>query len=225
MEEPTEISAATVPEQLDAKPPLRKGAPVIVALVAIVALIGIANLSSLVSGNKKAAPASALPMRPSAPNAAQVNSFETQQRLQAKRDAEDQLRQQELATAMQQLQAAQAAPGPEASGAPPMTPAQRAAIYGDSPNAPTQTSNVSQAQAEAKQKALSREKQQQDAINSGTIAIDFVHVGGGPPATNQPPAAVLGQREEAPVQMTGETATPSDITSGGIRPNSSQVTS
>ncbi len=49
---------------------------------------------------------------------------------------------------------AQGVPGPEAAGAPPMTAAQRAAIYGDSPNAPQQTSNVSQAQAEAKQKAL-----------------------------------------------------------------------
>ncbi len=66
MEESTHSPAATVPGQPEAKPPLRKGAPVIVALVAIVALIGIANLSSLVSGNKKAAPASALPMRPSA---------------------------------------------------------------------------------------------------------------------------------------------------------------
>ena len=33
-----------------------------------------------------------------------------------------------------------------------MTPAQRAAIYGESPNAPQHTSNVSEAQAEAKQK-------------------------------------------------------------------------
>jgi type IV secretory pathway VirB10-like protein len=225
MEEQTECSAATVPEQPEAKPPLRRGAPVIVALVAIVALIGIANLSSLVSGNKKVAPASALPMRPSAPNAAQVNSFETQQRLQAKRDAEDQQRQQELAAAMQQLQATQAAPGPEASGAPPMTPAQRAAIYGDSPNAPTQTSNASQAQAEAKQRAIAREKQQQDAINSDTVAIDFAHAGGASPASSQPPTVVLRQREEAPVKMTGETATPSDAASGEVRPSPSQVAS
>src|SRR6202453_4913827 len=105
MEEPAESSAAAGPEQPEAKPPLRKGTPVIVALVAIVALIGIANLSSLVSGNKKAPPASALPMRPSAPNAAQVKSFETQQQLQARRDAEDQQRQRELGAAMQQLQA------------------------------------------------------------------------------------------------------------------------
>jgi type IV secretion system protein VirB10 len=54
-----------------------------------------------------------------------------------------------------------------------MTAAQRDAIYGSSPNAPQRTSNVSQAQAEAKQKALAREKQKQDAVNSGTVAIDF----------------------------------------------------
>ena len=56
-----------------------------------------------------------------------------------------------------------------------MTAAQRDAIYGDSANAPKQTSNVSQAQAEAKQKALAREKQHQDALNSDTVAIDFAH--------------------------------------------------
>jgi type IV secretory pathway VirB10-like protein len=223
MEEPGQNTAATVPEQPEAKPPLRKGAPVIIALIAIVALIGIANLSSLVTGNKKAAPASALPMRPSAPNAAQVKSFETQQQLQARRDAEDQQRQRDLAAAMQQLQAAQAIPGPEASGAPPMTPAQRAAIYGDSPNAPGQTSNVSQVQAEAKQKALAREKQQQDAINSDTVAIDFARAGGAPRETNQPSAAVFSEREEAPNKVTAETATATDAASGGAKPNPSHV--
>lgn len=54
-----------------------------------------------------------------------------------------------------------------------MTAAQRDAIYGNSPNAPQRTSNMSQAQAEAKQKELAKEKQQQDAINSDTVAIDF----------------------------------------------------
>ena len=225
MEEPTQSPAATVPEQPEAKPPLRKGAPVIIALVAIVALIGIANLSSLVSGNKKAAPASALPMRPAAPNAEQVHSFETQQQLQAKRDAEERQHQQELAAAMQQLQAAEAVPGPEASGAPPMTAAQRAAIYGDSPNAPSQTSNVSQVQAEAKQKALAREKQQQDAINSDTVAIDFAHAGAPSTTINQPPTAVLGEREEVPVRATAETPTPADAASGGGKSNSAQATS
>ena len=57
---------------------------------------------------------------------------------------------------MQQLQASQDVPGPEAPGAPPMSAAQRSAMYGDSPNAPNRTSNVSQVQAEAKQKALEK---------------------------------------------------------------------
>ena len=166
---------ATVPEQPEAKPPLRKSMPVVIALVAIVAFIGIANLSSLLSGNKKATSASAMPMRPASPNAQQVTSFETQQRLQAQRDADERHHQQEMAAALQQLQTEQSVPGPESAGAPAMTAAQRDSIYGDSPNAPQRTSNVSEAQAEAKQKQLAKEKQQQDAINSDTLAVDFEH--------------------------------------------------
>src|SRR5580658_9642083 len=175
MSEPNLNSPATVPEQPEAKPPLRKSMPVVIALVAIIALIGIANISSLLRGNKKTAPAGTMPTRPSAPDARQVTDFETQQQLQARRDAEDRQRQQEQQAAMEQLQDAQDVPGPEAAGAPPMTAAQRAAIYGDNPNAPSRTSEMTQAQAEAKQKALAREKQQQDAINSDTVAIDFEH--------------------------------------------------
>lgn len=178
---------ATVPEQPEAKPPLKKSMPVVIALVAIVALIGIANVSSLLSGNKRSAPTSALPMRPAAPNAQQVSSFETQQQMQARRDAEERQHQQELAAAMKQLQADQSAPSSEAAGMQPMTAAQRDAIYGNNPNAPQRTSNISQAQAEAKQKALAKEKHQQDAINSDTVAIDFAHAGGAPtPATAVP---------------------------------------
>jgi type IV secretion system protein VirB10 len=173
MPEPNEKTPATVPDQPEAKPPLRKSMPVVIALVVILGLIGIANLSSLLSGNKKNAPTSAMPMRPAAPNAQQVNSFESQQQLQAQRDAEARQHQQELNVALQQLQQTEGTPGPEAAGAPPMTVAQRAAIYGDSPNAPQRTSNMSQAQAEAKQKELAKEKQQEDAINSDTVAIDF----------------------------------------------------
>jgi type IV secretion system protein VirB10 len=173
MPEANQNVPATVPEQPEAKPPLKKSMPVVIALVVIIGIIGIANLSSLLSGNKKSAPTSTMPMRPSAPNAQQVNSFESQQQLQAQRDAEARQHQQELAAALQQLQQTEGAPGPESAGAPPMTPAQRAAIYGDSPNAPQHTSNVAQAQAEAKQKQLAKEKQQQDAINSDTVAIDF----------------------------------------------------
>ncbi len=180
MTEPNENIHATVPEQPESKPPLKKSMPVVIALVVIIGLIGIANLSSLLSGNKKAAPASTMPMRPAAPDAQEVNSFKSQQELQAKRDADEQQHQQELAAAMQQLEATQGVPGPEAAGAPPMTAAQRATIYGDSPNAPQRTSNMSEAQAEAKQKELAREKQQQDAINSDTVAIEFEHTAPNP---------------------------------------------
>jgi type IV secretion system protein VirB10 len=166
---------ATVPEQPESKPPLRKSMPVVVVLIVIVALIGIANISSLVSGNKRSAPRSALTMSPTTPNAQQVTSFQTQQQAQARRDAEERQRQQELAAAMQQLQQDQGVPGPESITTPPMTAAQRGAIYGESPNAPQRTSNLSEKQAEAKQKRLAIEKQQLDARSSDTLAIDFAH--------------------------------------------------
>ena len=207
MSETNQNPPATVPEQPEAKPPLKTGMPVVIALVAIIALIGIANVSSLLSGSKKSVPASAMTMRPASPNAQQVNSFSTQQQMQAQRDAEERQHQQELAAAMKQLQAEQSIPGPEATGTQPMTAAQRDAIYGNSQNAPKQTSNVSQAQAEAKQRALAREKQRQDAINSDTVAIDFAHAGG-TAATALPSAtatAVLGEREETRPQSVAET--------------------
>jgi type IV secretion system protein VirB10 len=203
---------ATVPEQPEAKAPVKKGIPLVIALVVIIALIGIANLSSLVSGNKKAAQQSALPMRPSTANPQQVSSFEIQQQAQARQDADVAQRQQQLAAAMQQLQAAQETPGPESAGAPPMTAAQRDAIYGNSSNAPAHTSNMSEAQAEAKQNALAREKQQQDAVNSDTVAIDFAR-SGGPAAPAQTPTSVLGEREQAAPNASGETiAAASDST-------------
>jgi len=173
MPEPNQNVPATVPEQPESKPPLKKSMPVVIALVVIIGLIGIANLSSLLSGSRKSAPASTMPMRPAAPNAQQVSSFESQQQLQAQRDADARQHQQEMAAALQQLQAEQGVPGPESAGAPPMTPAQRDSIYGNSANAPQHTSNLTEAQAEAKQKELAREKQQQDAIDSDTVAIDF----------------------------------------------------
>jgi type IV secretion system protein VirB10 len=198
---------ATVPAQREAVGPVKKSTPVIVALVVIVGLIGLANISSLVSGKKKSAPQSALPMRPATANPQQVNSFETQQQTEAKRDADDQQRRQELAAEMQQLQASQDVPGPEAAGAPPMSAAQRSAMYGDSPNAPNRTSNVSQVQAEAKQKALEKEKVHQEAVNSDTVAIDFAHPAASTPAVPGAPAttAVLGEREEMAPKATSET--------------------
>jgi len=199
---------ATVPEQPEAKSPLKKGMPVVIVLVVIIALIGVANVSSLLSGNKKTASTSAMTMRPASPNAQQVNSFSTQQQMQAQRDAEERQHQQELAAAMQQLQAEQSVPGPEMSGTQPMTAAQRDAIYGNSPNAPQRTSNVSQAQAEAKQKQLAKDKQAQDAINSDTVAIDFAHTGAAPAAAipAQGTAAVMGEHEETRSQAATEMA-------------------
>ena len=163
----------TVPEQPEIKPPLRRALPLIVTMVLIVGAIGLANLSSLLSSSRKTAQRSALAARPSAPNAQQVTSFETQQQLQARRDMEERQREQQLAAAMQELQQEQSVPGPEAPNTPLMTPAQKSAIYGNSPNAPQRTSVVSEAQAEAKQKALAKEKQHQDAVDSDTMAIDF----------------------------------------------------
>lgn len=180
---------ATVPDQPEAKAPVRKTMPVVIALVVIMGLIGIANLSSLLRDGKRAAPAGSLPItRPAAPNAQQVTSFETQQQLQAERDAQERQHQQEVAAAMQQLEAAQGAPGPEDAKAPPETAAQRAAIYGESPNAPIITSDASQARAEAKQRELAKKKLQQDAIDSDTVAIDFEHSGAAAPTVAVSPA-------------------------------------
>ena len=204
---------ATIPEQPDAKPPLKKSMPVVIALVAILAILGIANVTSLLRGNKKTAPTSALPMRPASPSAQQVSSFETQQQLQAQHDAEEKQRQQELLAAMQQFQNAEGTPGPESTNAAPMTAAQRDAIYGRSSNAPQHTSNVSEAQAETKQRALARERQKQDAINCDTMAIDFAHTG--EPATGASPnpqtVTVLAERSESPSSVKSEEG----ITAGG----------
>jgi type IV secretion system protein VirB10 len=197
MTDQTPNTPATIPEQPEAKPPLRKGMPVVIALVAILAILGIANVTSLLRGTKKTAPQSALSMRPVSPNAQQVSSFETQQQLQAQHDAEEKQKQQELIAAMQQLQAAETL-GPESTSAAPMTTAQRDAIYGSSPNAPQHTSNVSEVHAEAKQRALAREKQKQEAINSGTVAIDFAHSGeASSPSTVVPPAAAENAANKA----------------------------
>jgi type IV secretory pathway VirB10-like protein len=199
MTEQNPNTPATIPEQPDAKPPLKKSMPVVIALVAILAILAIANVTSLLRGNKKAAPPSALPMRPASPSAQQVSSFETQQQLQAQHDAEEKQRQQELLAAMQQIQNTEGTPGPESSSAAPMTTAQRDAIYGGSSNAPQHTSNVSEAQAEAKQRALARERQKQDAINSDTMAIDFARAGepANSSAQNPQTVTVLAEHAEA----------------------------
>ncbi len=159
MPEPNQKTPATVPEQPEAKPPLRKGMPVVVALVVIIALIGIANVSSLLSGNKKAAPAERNDHAPRHAECPAGKEFSD-----AATDA-GAARCRGTATSAGTRRCDAAAPGgagrarPGGAGTPPMTAAQRDAIYGNSPNAPQHTSNISQAQAEAKQKQLAKEKQ------------------------------------------------------------------
>jgi type IV secretory pathway VirB10-like protein len=222
MQDPDPIAPATVPAQPEPVPPLRKGRPVIYILVGIVVLIGLTNLTSLVSGHKKDAPKSALPARPAVPNAQQVSSFEQQQALQARRDQEDRVRQQQLGAGREQQFQGEQTPGPETDAASPMTTAQRAAIYGDSPNGPRQTSNASEAQAERKQRILAREKQHQDALNSDTVAIDFAHPGGSAAQADVKPAAVMGEREQDSSQASGEDIASSTLlqTGNAQRPTS-----
>src|SRR5579875_520249 len=185
MENPT---PGTVPEQPEATAPLRKKYPLLIGLMGIILLFGVVNVIGLIAGKKShPAPKGSITQRPSTANSQEVASFETQQRLEAERDAQRRARQQRLSEQLRQLEE----PGPESQNAPPMTDAQRAAIYGDgNPNAPQRVSGMSEAQAEAKQRRLAREKQHQDAINSDTVAIDFARSATAPPkkegATNAP---------------------------------------
>jgi type IV secretory pathway VirB10-like protein len=193
---------ATVPEQPEASTPLNKKQPLLILLFIILLVFVI---SSVVNAGKKATPAkSQMTARPAAANPQQVNSFETQQEQTAKKDQEEQQQRATTATLLAQIQAAEA-PGPESPNAPPMTAAQRAALYGaDNPNAPQTTSQMSERQAQAKQAELAREKQRQDALNSDTVAVDFARptaeASPGQPhtAASQPPSAVLGEHLEKP---------------------------
>lgn len=185
MPEPNQNPPATVPEQPEASAPINKRQPLLILLFIILLVFVV---SSVVTATKKAAPLkSQLTARPATANPQQVNSFETQQEQVAKKDQEVQRQQAATAALLAAIQSADT-PGPEASGAPPMTPAQRAAIYGPgNPNAPQATSQMSERQAEAKQAELAREKQHQDAINSDTVAVDFSQLENAP--TSERPGA------------------------------------
>ena len=215
MPESIQNGPATVPEQPESKPPLKKGMPVVIALVVIVGFIGISNVASLLSGNKKSAPRSSLTLSPTTPNAQQVSSFAKQQQSQANHDADELKRQQELADAMKELQQEQDVPGPESPATPAMTAAQRNSIYGNSANAPQYTSNISEAQAEAKQKRLAIQKQAQDALNSDTVAIDFSHGGA------SSPLAVLSDRQAAIDSARGEdnAPRPASVNASSVQPS------
>jgi type IV secretion system protein VirB10 len=192
MQEPEAKGPITVPEQPNTTIPLKKGLPIVLALGGIVLLFGIVSLLGLISGRNRPAATSSLTMRPTTVNPQQVAGFQSQQDIEDRRDAEERARRQLAA----QFQDQSSVPGPEATTAAPMTAAQARSIYGNSPNAPTQTSGTSEAQAEAKQRVLAREKQRQDALNSGTVAIDFAHQTAA--AAPQSPTAVSAAPAIAP---------------------------
>jgi type IV secretory pathway VirB10-like protein len=194
MTESPEVPHATVPDQPESSAPIDKKQPLLILLFIILLVFVI---SSVVTASKKAGPIkSQLTARPATANPQQVSSFETQQEQVAKKDQEEQQQRAATAALLAAIQGSDA-PGPESPGAPPMTPAQRAAIYGaGNPNAPQATSQMSERQAQAKQAELAREKQHQDALNSDTVAVDFsrstpepVPIAGNPVPKSEPASA------------------------------------
>ncbi len=175
----------TVPVAPSTKPPIGKTMPIVLALTGAVVLIGASTAYNVISGSgsKKEATKSTLPARPSTADTQQVSNFQKQQALLQKSDAEHAQLQQAIAAMNAQEQGMKAQeqamgqgqpiPPPEADGTAPMTRAQSAAIYGNSQNAPKQTSGQSEAHAQAKQKAAEREKHKVEALNSDTVAVDF----------------------------------------------------
>ena len=170
----------TVPTLPPSKPPISKNLPIVLAMTGAVALIGVSAAYNVATGgHKKDAAKSTMQSKPATADPQQVGNFQHQQAMIAKSDAQSAQLQAAAAALQAQEEAMQAAqqggaiPPPEADGTAPMTPAQSAAIYGTSPNAPRQTSGVTEAQAQARQQAAAREKQRTDALNSDTVAVDF----------------------------------------------------
>ena len=171
MTDAPESPRATVPDQPASASPINKSKPLLILLFVILIVFVV---SSAVTATKKTAPLkSQLTAKPATASPQQVSTFQTQQEQTAKKDQDEQQQRAATAALLAALQGPDS-PGPESGNAPPMTPAQRAAIYGaTNPNAPQATSQVSERQEEAKQAALARTKQQQDALNSDTVAVDF----------------------------------------------------
>lgn len=205
----------TVPEQPEAQATKRFNLKVVGGIAAVILVIGLANLHS---GTRQVPIANSAVMKPTSPNATQVNSFEAQQRLLQQRDAEERARKELLAAQNMQFESEQAMPGPEASNAAPMTQAQRDAIYGkNNPNAPQKTSGQSQAQAEAKQRQLERERQHQQALDSDTVAIDFARTAPASGNTNND-TKVEAASAEAPTEQRGSDVAQPDSPQPAARP-------
>jgi type IV secretory pathway VirB10-like protein len=209
----------TVPVAPSTKPPIGKTLPIVLALTGAIALIGVSTAYNVMtgSGHKQEAAKSTLPARPSTADTQQVSGFEKQQALIQKSDAEHAQLQQAMAAMNAQEQGMRAQeqtmgqpiPPPEADGTTPMTPAQSAAIYGTSSNAPRQTSGQSEAHAQAKQKAADREKHRVDALNSDTVAVDF--------QTHEPTPASQAPTGQIPTS-TAPTVVANQIVGGGVSP-------
>jgi len=188
----------TVPAQPTAKAPIKRTLPVVLVLLGAVVLIGVSTAYNAMTGasrKKGAAASSTLQTKPATADTQQVTGFARQQQLLAKNDQERAQLQQTIAALQAQDRGI---PAPEADPSMPMTPAQSAAIYGNSANAPRQTSGQTEALAQAKQKAAEREKKRLDALNSDTVAVDF--------QTHQPSEASSGQG--APGSGTGGATVP-----------------
>ena len=207
----------TVPGQPQAAAPMKTSKPLLIGACVVVGVIGIANVGNLASGHAKNQPVkSSLPSKPVVSDSNQVNSFQTMQARQAQHDQAELLRQQELAAQAAILQQQQETPGPESANAPAMTPAQRQAMYGsNNPNAPQKTSGASEAQAQAKQRALAREQQHQQALASDTVAIDFSSSAGQGSAGAGKSSGVLAERDVAQDVAQGETEAPAASNESG----------
>ena len=208
----------TVPVVPSGKPPIGRTMPIVLVLTGGVVLIGASTAyNTITGGHKREAAKSTLPSRPSTADTQQVSGFEKQQALIQKTDAQNAQLQQAVAALQAQEQGMQAQeqgalPPPESDATAPMTPAQSAAIYGTSQNAPRQTSGQSEARAQAKQKAAELEKRRLDALNSDTVAIDFqTHeskVEGESPSVTGP--TVTGPTVAATQSISEEPATPEE---------------
>lgn len=222
MTEPSENPS--VPEQPKPKPEMAKYAPILYGSGAILLLLTGSSVYNAVMGHKQVSTGhSVMSQRPSTATPQAVSSYSTEQQQQAQKDVQEAKRKQEFAAAMSQEGAY--LPGPEADSVPAMTPAQQNAIYGGSPNASKHTSNISQARAEAKQRALAKEKRRQDALNSDTVAIDFSGSGSASgksasaPAltpTNDVPAE--RQQDQAQAQMQNASASSSTAQKNPMAP-------
>ena len=209
----------TVPVPPSTKPPIGKTLPIVLALTGAVVLLGVSAAYNAVtsSGHKQEAAKSTLSARPATADTQQVSNFQKQQALMQKSDAEHAQLQQAVAAMNAQEQGMRAQeqamgqpiPPPEADGTAPMTPAQSAAIYGTSANAPKQTSGQSEAHAQAKQRAADREKHRVDALNSDTVAVDF--------QTHEPAQAGQTAASQIPTSV-GPTVVANQIVSGGEPP-------